>query len=151
MAEFAITLEWKRESDSFTFAAYNRNHLITFGGGERIAASAAPGYRGDASLVNPEESFAASLSSCHMLTFLAIAAKHRFIVDSYYDRAIATIAKNDQGRMAVACVTLQPLIRFSGDARPDEQTLARMHEQAHDGCFIANSIVCEVRIEPRRG
>ncbi|MCC2643957.1 MAG: OsmC family protein, partial [Nitrospira sp.] len=87
MAEHKITLEWKRETDGFTYDTYNRNHTWVTGGGAKVVASAAPAYRGNPAQVNPEEAFVAALSSCHMLTFLAMAAKKKFIVDRYSDPA----------------------------------------------------------------
>src|SRR5713101_6154229 len=83
MSEHKITLEWKRETDSFSYESYNRDHVVIFEGGVRVPASAAPAYRGNASHVNPEEALVAALSSCHMLTFLAAAAKKQFVVERY--------------------------------------------------------------------
>src|SRR4029079_12913168 len=87
MSEHKIGLEWKRESERFTYDTYNREHVVTFGCGARVSVSAAPAYRGNPALVNPEEGLVAALSSCHMLTFLAVAAKTRFIVERYSDHA----------------------------------------------------------------
>lgn len=88
MSEHKVGLEWKRESERFTYDTYNRDHVVTFEGGARVPVSAAPAYRGNPALVNPEEGLVAALSSCHMLTFLAVAAKKRFIVDRYSDYAV---------------------------------------------------------------
>jgi organic hydroperoxide reductase OsmC/OhrA len=147
MSEHKITLEWKRESDTFTYDTYNRNHAWTFEGGSRIAASAAPAYRGDAALVNPEEAFVAALSSCHMLTFLAVAAKKKFVVDRYTDQAVGTLEKNAQGKLAVTRVRLHPKVAFSGSATPTPEQMTALHEEAHKGCFIANSVTTDVTVE----
>jgi organic hydroperoxide reductase OsmC/OhrA len=147
MSEHAISLEWKRESQVFTYDTYNRNHVVIFEGGTRVSASAAPAYRGDPALVNPEEAFVAALSSCHMLTFLAVAAKKRFVVDRYSDRAVGRLEKNDKGRMAVTQVVLHPQIEFGGSITPTPEEIAQLHEQAHAGCFIANSVTTEVKID----
>jgi organic hydroperoxide reductase OsmC/OhrA len=102
----------------------------------------------DASAVDPEEAFVASLSSCHMLWFLAIAAKRKFRVDRYFDAAVGTMGRNAEGREAMLTVTLRPEVLFSGEHLPTREELADMHHEAHDECFIANSVKTEVRCEP---
>ena len=89
----------------------------------------------------------AAISSCHMLTFLALAAKRRFVVDAYVDDAVGFMEKNQEGRVAITRVTLRPAIRFSGDRRPGADDLEKLHHQAHEHCFIANSVRTEVTIE----
>jgi organic hydroperoxide reductase OsmC/OhrA len=148
MSEHKIGLEWKRESERFTYDTYNRDHIVTFEGGARVAVSAAPAYRGNAALVNPEESLVAALSSCHMLTFLAVAAKKRFTVDRYSDHAVGFLEKNQNGRLAITRVVLHPQVEFSGPTLPSPKEIAELHEQAHSGCFIANSVTTEVSVEP---
>ena len=147
MSEHKVSLEWKRESEQFTYESYNRDHMLTFEGGARVPVSAAPAYRGNPALVNPEEGLVAALSSCHMLTFLAVAAKKRFVVDRYSDRAVGFLEKNQKGRLAITRVILHPRVEFSGPALPGPKEIAELHEQAHSGCFIANSITTEVTIE----
>ena len=147
MSEHKVGLEWKRESERFTYDTYNRDHVLTFEGGARVAASAAPAYRGNPALVNPEEGFVAALSSCHMLTFLAVAAKKRFIVDRYSDHAVGFLEKNQQGKLAITRVVLHPRIEFSGPTLPNPKEIAELHELAHSGCFIANSVTTEVTID----
>jgi organic hydroperoxide reductase OsmC/OhrA len=149
MAEHKITLEWKRESESFTYESYNRDHELIFEGGARVPASAAPAYRGNPTLVNPEEALVAALSSCHMLTFLAVAAKKKFVVDRYSDRAVGFLEKNQKGQLAITRVVLHPRVDFSGATRPTPEQLAELHDQAHHGCFIANSVTTEVTVEPQ--
>jgi organic hydroperoxide reductase OsmC/OhrA len=148
MSEHKIGLEWKRESERFTYDTYNRDHIVTFEGGASVSVSAAPAYRGNAALVNPEESLVAALSSCHMLTFLAVAAKKRFTVDRYSDHAVGFLEKNQNGRLAITRVILHPQVEFSGPTLPSSKEIAELHEQAHSGCFIANSVTTEVSIEP---
>lgn len=147
MAEHKITLEWKRESEQFTYDTYNRDHQWIFDGGARVSASAAPAYRGNPALVNPEDALVAALSSCHMLTFLAVAAKKKFVVDRYMDHAVGTLEKNAAGKLAVTRVVLRPAVTFSGQAQPTREELTTLHEQAHHGCFIANSVTTEVTVE----
>jgi organic hydroperoxide reductase OsmC/OhrA len=98
--------------------------------------------------VDPEEAFVASVSSCHMLWFLSLAAKAGFTVDGYLDDAIGVMARNAEGRMAITVVTLRPAVRFSGHV-PSHDELARLHHEAHERCFIANSVKSEVRCEPQ--
>ena len=112
-----------------------------------MTASAAPAYLGDPKQVDPEEAFVASLSSCHMLTFLAIACKQKFVMDDYVDEAVGHMEKNAEGKMAITKVTLKPKITFSGDKRPTAEELDKMHHAAHDNCFIANSVTTEVTVE----
>lgn len=145
MSNHRVTLEWKRESADFTYKTYNRNHTWTFEGGTTIQASAAPDYLGSAELVNPEEAFVGALSACHMLTFLALAAKHRLVVESYEDEAVGTLAKNAQGKFAMTAVTLRPNIEFSHP--PNAEKLAQLHKHAHEQCFIANSVSTQITIE----
>ena len=147
MSEHNVKLEWKRESEQFTYDTYNRDHVLTFEGGARVPVSAAPAYRGNPALVNPEEGLVAALSSCHMLTFLAIAAKKRFIVDHYSDHAVGFLEKHHNGRLAITRVILRPRIEFSGPTLPNPTEIAELHELAHSGCFIANSVITEVTIE----
>jgi len=147
MSEHKVTLEWKRGSESFTYESYNRDHILVFEGGTRVTGSSAPAYRGNPSHVNPEEGLVAALSSCHMLTFLAVTAKKHFVVDRYSDQAVGFLEKNDKGKLAITRVILRPRITFGGPTVPTPQEIAELHEQAHKGCFIANSVTTEVKIE----
>jgi len=112
-----------------------------------MTASAAPAYLGDPKKVDPEEAFVASLSSCHMLTFLAIACKQKFVLDEYVDDAIGQMEKNAEGKMAITKVTLRPKLKWSGDKQPTAEELDKIHHAAHDNCFIANSVKTEVTVE----
>ena len=112
-----------------------------------MQASAAPAYLGNPKLVDPEEAFVASLSSCHMLTFLAIACKKKFVLDEYVDDAVGVMEKNSEGRLAITKVTLRQRLRFSGDKQPTSHELEEMNHTAHEQCFIANSVKTEVKVE----
>lgn len=147
MSEHQAFIAWKRETPDFTYENYNRDHDWTFDGGVTVRASAAPAYLGSEACVDPEEAFVASLSSCHMLTFLAIAAKKRFVVDGYQDRAVGVLAKDESGRLSITRVTLRPEVSFSGEKTPTPEELHRLHDQAHLACFIANSVKTEVNVE----
>jgi organic hydroperoxide reductase OsmC/OhrA len=148
MSEYKVNLLWLKDAADFTYKTYSRTHTWTFGGGCTIEASAAPEYLGKAELVNPEEAFAASLSSCHLLTFLALAAFQGFTVERYEDQAAAVVGKNNQGKMAVLKVTLKPKVTFGGEKQPTFEQITGLHHKAHNECFISNSVSAEVNVEP---
>lgn len=148
MSEHRATILWERGDAAFDWESYSRDHTWEFVGGTRIAASAAPEYLGTPSEVDPEEAFVASVSSCHMLTFLAVAARRRKTVNSYHDRAVGLMEENENGRLAITRVVLHPEIRFDDSAEVSAAEIERLHHLAHEHCFIANSIRTEVRVEP---
>lgn len=147
MSEHRVNVKWARDRNDFSFESYNRDHAWTFEGGIEMKASAAPGFQGNPDCVDPEEAFVGALSSCHMLTFLAIAAKKRLTVDRYEDNAVGTLEKNADGRMAVTRATLRPKVAWGGDKTPTTEEIGKIHEKAHHACFIANSVLTEVSIE----
>ncbi len=114
-----------------------------------MQASAAPAYLGNPNLVDPEEAFVASLSSCHMLTFLAIACKKKFVLDEYLAEAVGVMEKNSEDRLAITRVTIKQRLKFSGDKQPSPEELEEMNHAAHEQCFIANSVKTEVKVEPQ--
>lgn len=146
MSEHVATIIWERTSKSFGYKEYNRRHLWRVDAGFDIMASAAPTYLGDEDCIDPEEAFVASLSSCHMLTFLAIASKKRLVVDKYEDKAVGHMEKNAEGRLAVTRVDLYPRIGFADGTLIDAETLSEMHHAAHEHCFIANSVTTKIVI-----
>ena len=152
MSAYQATIQWRRGSDVFTDNRYSRSHTMAFDGGAVWAGSSSPQVvaepMSDASAVDPEESFVASLSSCHMLWFLDIARRAGWLVNSYRDEAVGVMARNAEGRMAMTLVTLNPAVEFGGDKQPDLVELNRLHHQAHADCFIANSVKTEVRCVP---
>jgi organic hydroperoxide reductase OsmC/OhrA len=147
MHEYRATTSWRRTSAEFTYDTYNRAHEVKFAGGEVVPWSAAPEFKGEADRVNPEEAYVAALSTCHMLTFLAIAARKRFTVDSYFDEAVGVMERNDQGRFWISRVVLRPQVTFSGARQPSTGELAELHHAAHENCFVANSVKSEVVVE----
>ena len=149
MSEHTVTVDWRRETPDFAYETYNRDHDWTFDAGVTVRGSAAPAYKGSESCVDPEEAFVASLSSCHMLTFLAIAAKKRYVVDDYQDEAVGVLGKDASGRLAITKVTLRPRVTFGGEKLPGDEEFRRLHDQAHHACFIANSVKTEVVVEPQ--
>ena len=144
---------WERGEAAFVDNRYSRRHVIGFDGGAEMAGSSSPSVVkapfSDPAAVDPEEMFVASLSSCHMLWFLSLAAKENFRVDRYEDEAEGVMEKNAAGKMAMTRVTLRPRVRFSGDKLPGPADLERLHHQAHEECFIASSVKTDVRCEPR--
>ncbi|HEY8382973.1 MAG TPA: OsmC family protein [Microvirga sp.] len=142
------TIRWGRGEAVFSDGRYSRAHSWTFDGGITVPGSPSPSIvplpysREDA--VDPEEAFVASVSSCHMLTFLHLASKKRYVVDSYEDRAAGVMTKNERGRLFVSKVTLDPVIVFSGERQPTPDQIAELHHLAHEECFIANSVLTEI-------
>jgi organic hydroperoxide reductase OsmC/OhrA len=149
MSEHTVSVVWERGGADFGYESYSRNHVWEFGSGVVVPVSAAPGFLGGGDRVDPEEAFVAALSSCHMLTFLALAARRRRTVDAYADAAVGVLAENDDGKLAIARVTLRPAIRFAPDLDVTDAEIEKLHHRAHDHCFIANSVRTEVVVEPR--
>ena len=150
MAEHKATIHWRRTSPDFLGGKYSREHTWSFDGGLTVPGSSAPSvvpvpYSNEAA-VDPEEAFVASVSSCHMLSFLYIACKQGFEIDSYKDDAVGHMAKNEKGVPWVSTVVLNPEIDFNGRRVPNAQELEQLHHQAHEQCFIANSIKTEVKV-----
>lgn len=156
MATYHAETLWERSAspEDFLKNRYSRRHLLRFDGGAELPGSSSPHVVplpwSDASAVDPEEAFVSALSSCHMLWFLSIAAHQGFCVDRYRDAAEGVMARDAQGRMAMTVVTLRPQVQFSGTPPTPEQ-LHAMHHEAHEKCFIANSVKTEVRCEPVLG
>jgi organic hydroperoxide reductase OsmC/OhrA len=152
MAEYKSVVVWSRDGAVFTDNRYSRGHRWLFDGGVEVPASSSPHAvplpLSVAAAVDPEEAFVASLSSCHMLWFLSIAAKRGLVVDSYRDEAVGVMGKDAAGKLAMTRVTLRPEVRFSGDPRPSADEVAAMHHEAHEQCFIASSVKTDVRCEP---
>jgi organic hydroperoxide reductase OsmC/OhrA len=148
MSEHRATIDWQRSSADFTYMTYNRAHEWRFTA-TTVPASATKEYRGDENRVNPEEALVASLSSCHMLTFLAVAAKRKLSLDSYRDEAVGVLEKNAEGKLAITRVTLRPQIKWSAGVSVSAADLEKMHHDAHAGCFIASSVKTQITVEPQ--
>ncbi|WP_439888518.1 OsmC family protein [Pseudomonas sp. MBLB4123] len=155
MAEHTASIVWERGEQDFLANRYSRAHRWRFDGGMEVTASSSPHVVplpwSDAQGVDPEEAFVASLSSCHMLWFLSLAAKQGFRVDSYADHAQGVMARNAEGRLAMTEVLLRPRVVFGGEPQPNPEQLTALHEKAHEECFIANSVKSRVRCEPVLG
>ncbi len=153
MSEYTAEVRWVRDpAQNFLDNRYSRRHELRFDGGAVVAGSSSPHSvplpMSDAHAVDPEEAFVASLASCHMLWFLALAAKARFCVDRYADAAVGVMAKNAEGRVAITRVRLRPEAGFSGERLPSHAEIEQLHHAAHEACFIANSVKSEVVCEP---
>lgn len=152
MHHYTALIHWQRQGAAFTDKRYSRGHEWRFDGGTRVPASSSPHAVREpysvAAAVDPEEAFVASISSCHMLWFLDLAARAGWVVDDYLDKAVGVMTPNAQGRWWVSRVTLRPQIAFGGERVPDAAELARLHHAAHVDCFIANSVKSEICIEP---
>lgn len=146
MSDHTAEIAWTSSTHTEHPETYSRDHTVTLENGHALLASAAPAYFGNSAAANPETLLLAALASCHMLTFLAVAAKRGFPVASYHDKATATLGKNADGRMAIVHCVLNPRIVFADGKNPGAEELARFHDSAHRNCFIANSLSAEVHI-----
>ena len=153
MNSYSAHILWSREDAPFLDNRYSRRHLIRFDGGAEIYGSSSPHVvkvpMSDPKAIDPEEAFVASLSSCHMLWFLSIAASRKYRVDAYSDEAEGVMEKNSKGKLFMSVVTLRPAGSCSGVTKPTHEEHAAMHHRAHEECFIANSVLTEVRCVPR--
>jgi organic hydroperoxide reductase OsmC/OhrA len=150
MSEHKATIRWTAQGD-FLKGAYSREHTWSFDGGVTVPASSSPAavripYSNPAN-VDPEEAFVASLSSCHMLTYLYVASRKGFEVTSYEDEAVGVMTKNERGVPWVSSVALHPKIIYGGAKTPTHEEEEQMHEAAHDQCFIANSVKTIIKVE----
>jgi len=145
MSEHKANIRWTRDGKDFTYKTYSRDHVWSVNSND-VPASATPAYLGNPNRVDPEAAFVAALSSCHMLTFLALASNKGFVVDRYEDSAVGHLEKNAAGKMAVTRVELHPRILFGGTKTPAQADLDWLHDKAHKECFIANSVTTDVKV-----
>jgi organic hydroperoxide reductase OsmC/OhrA len=150
MSEHRATIAWKLNGPNFRKGHFSREHTWTFDGGVTVPASPSPTVIptpwSNAAGVDPEEAFVASIASCHLLTFLWVAARQGFEVESYEDDAVGVLTKNERRIPWVSAVTLNPRIVYTGDKRPTREEEAQMHHAAHEQCFIANSVKTEITV-----
>lgn len=147
MSQHLVKTEWAAKPHPQNPATYSRDHIATISGETKIAVTAAAEYLGNPMLADPEQLLVAAVSSCHMLYFLALCEGGGYSVASYTDNAIGYVEKNDAGALCVSSIILRPLVSFASDKIPGADALKRLHERAHKGCFIANSIKTEVTLE----
>lgn len=145
---------WERGDQVFSDNLYSRKHTLRFDGGISMAGSSSPLVvpvpLSEPNAVDPEESLVSAISSCHMLWFLSIAVKHGFVVDAYHDHAVGTMTLNERRKPWVSSVSLHPTVVFSGAQMPNEAQLEKMHHEAHDECFIANSVKTDIQVHPQQ-
>ena len=145
MSELSINIEWNLQEESLKPETFSKNHKIYIND-NIFNAGSAPEYGGKENEINPEQSLAASISSCHMMTFLALAAKMRWPVKSYKDKALVFLGKNSKGKMCVNKIELNPKIVFEGDFSISSEEMDKMQDRSHRYCFVANSLSDEVEI-----
>ena len=146
MSELSISLEWKLQEESLKPEVFSKNHKIEIND-NIFNAGSAPKYGGKENEINPEQSLAASISSCHMMTFLAFAAKMHWPVKSYKDKAYAFLGKNSKGKMCVNKIELNPNITFDNDFSVSTEEMDKMQDRSHRYCFVANSLSEEIEIK----
>lgn len=161
MSQHHATVQWQHDGSPFTQRRYSRRHLWQFDGGLSVPASSSPSVVplpfSDPSAVDPEEAFVAALASCHMLWFLDLASRAGWSVAHYEDQASGTMGPDEQGRTVVREVLLRPVLQLSPPPsaattpaqRPSQAELEALHHQAHEACFLAHSVRCTIRCEPR--
>lgn len=146
MSEISVNLCWKRKEAELTPGKFSSEHEIAYNDQFKVITDAAPSWGGSALNTNPEQALAASLSSCHMMTFLALAAKIKWPLSSYDDHAIAHLGKNSKGQMIVNQIDLNPKVSFDNGFEISEEEMAKMHDRAHRYCFIANTLDSAVEV-----
>lgn len=154
MSEYGAVIRWKKaEDEAFSDNQYSRGHTWEFDGGVTVPASSSPHVvplpLSVAENVDPEEAYIAALSSCHMLTFLGIAAKQKYVIGSYVDDAAGVLEEDESGRLSVTKVTLRPEIVFLGTKKPTAKKIEKLHHLAHKNCFIANSVKTDIVVETK--
>ncbi|MEM1156764.1 MAG: OsmC family protein [Verrucomicrobiota bacterium] len=144
MSEHVAEILWKRSDQDFDYEKYSRNHEWKFQSGLTIEASATSQFLGDDTKIDPEEAFVASLSSCHMLTLLAICSRKDILVESYTDNAVGYLEKNEAGQLVISRVELHPSIEFGAGVDMSKAELKALHDQSHHECFLANSVTTKI-------
>lgn len=145
MSTYTAKITWESDSpDTFTKNRYTRGHEWAFDGGVTVPASSSPhAVRVPFSVeaaVDPEEALVASASSCHMLTFLWLAATAGFNIGSYEDNAVGEMTTSDDGKQWISTITLDPQIAWTGDKLPTAEEITHLHHEAHEKCYIASTI-----------
>lgn len=146
MSDLSIELHWQRTESELKSGKYSNAHTVQYNDRHEVQVDAAPDWGGDPGNTNPEQALASALSSCHMMTFLALAAKANWPVASYHDHAVAHLGKNAGGKMAVTRIDLHPVVRFDTGFSIEAQKLEEMQHRAHRYCFIANTLADSVEV-----
>lgn len=149
MSEHRATIRWQNNASAMDYDRFSRDHVWTVKEGRlTVPVSSAPAYKGNTDLLDPEDALIGALASCHMLTFLAIAARKRLVVQAYTDAAVGWLEPNAEGQLAVTRVELRPVVRFAPGTELSDADHEKLHEKAHRGCFIANSVKTSVTCTP---
>ncbi|MCF2528050.1 OsmC family protein [Yinghuangia soli] len=145
---YAVQVEWTGNTGDGTadFRSYSRDHDVRIPGKPTLLGSADPGFRGDAARWNPEDLLVASLSECHMLWFLALAAQAGVVVTAYTDDAEGLMVTEPGGAGQFTEVVLRPRVTVADPSTADKAEA--LHATAHAKCFIARSVNFPVRVEP---
>jgi len=152
MSEHTALIRWQRAGNGADFlkGKYSRDHTWTFDGGLTVPASPSPSVVpapwSNAAGVDPEEAFVAAIASCHMLTYVWLASKAGFQVESYEDNAVGAMSRNERGIPWVSSVTLRPKLVYGGDKQPAPADEDHLHHEAHEQCFVANSVKTEIKV-----
>lgn len=146
MSEHTAIIRWENSSTTMEYDSYPRDHNWEFAGGPTVRGSAAESYGGGKGCIDPEEGLVASVAACHMLTFLAVAAKKKMVVAGYTDTPVGHLEKDAEGRLAVTRIELRPVVQFGASTAVSPDELRRLHDSAHRNCFIANSIKAAVTV-----
>ena len=146
MSDLSIELHWQRTTPVFATGTYSNSHIVQMNRLHEIDVDSAPDWGGDSAHTNPDQALASALSSCHMMTFLALAAKAVWPVASYHDYAEAHLGKNSKSQISVTCIDLHPVVRFDTGFAVKDEDLAQMQDRAHRYCFIANTLAESVEI-----
>lgn len=151
MAQYLAEIAWTRDDEAFTDHRYSRAHTWCFDGGAIVPGSSSPQSvrvpMSDPSAVDPEEALVAAASSCHMLYFLSLAARAGLLIDSYTDAAVGVMDELGDGKKGITTIHLRPQVRLSGEGRPTEEMIEELHHEAHEMCYIANSLKAEILVE----
>lgn len=155
MSAHTVVVQWERRDSAFVDHRYSRAHRWSFDGGAVVPASASPSIvrapYSDPAAVDPEEAYVASISSCHMLWFLDLAARAGWVVDRYVDRAEGFLTKREDGKLWLSRVVLAPEVRFAGERQPTSEAVEQLHHRAHEECFIANAVKTGIELRPSLG
>lgn len=146
-SEHKVKLHWKKETQSFDYKDYNREHDFIFSEKAIVRASSAPQFLGDPDCADPEQAYVAAISSCHLLFFIAYCSKKRITVLDYQDNAMGVLEPNENNALWISQVILNPKVVFEQGHEPDQEGLERLHAMAHKNCFLANSVKSEVRVK----
>ncbi len=146
MSELSVDLIWNRKESELLPGKFSSEHQVSYNEHFKVTADTAPDWGGSANNTNPEQALAASLSSCHMMTFLALAAKTKCPVSSYKDHAVGYLGKNSKNQMVVNRIDLNPVVSFDAGFEVSHEELDKMHDRAHRYCFIANTLDSEVEV-----